>query len=303
MKQFVYGIAILGMTGAFAATPVETQVSMNGDWKADAAVPGTYSINYSGREWPGVSASFPVKGGTFYKVTFEGRADEPKQKFILTVPDNVFEFEAANDFTPCTLYFYANEDAPAKRARVYLNPEPGATKAQIRNFKVETISGEDLAENLFPNGDFEAGVNPRGVFVRGWQNPEFCGEVVSSPNFLCGAKSLALRPSQGKNIALYSIRLPAIPKRKIELKFWAKADSPQALSTSLDFWQQGQKKHLYDSRKNKLTAEWKEYTHSFEVPAEEEYPTLRTRTMRIVFQRDNVPGNIYLDNIEYRILK
>ncbi len=301
MKMFVFGITALAMAGAFAASPVQTKISADKPWQSGGAA---WSIDYPGKGWPGVSASFAVKGGTFYKVTFESRADEPKQRFVLKVPNNSFPFEATKDFTPCTLFFYANDDAPEAKVRIYFNPAPGPTKAQLRNLKVEALSEAELSENLFPNGDFEADADPRGAFGRGWQNPEFYGEVVPSPNFLYGAKSLALLPpQQGEKATLYSIWLPAIPARTIELKFWAKADSPQGLNSWLDFQQDGQEKHLYDLRQNKLTAEWQEFTQTFTVPTEAEHSTLRTHTMRLLFQHLNAPGNIYIDNIEYRILK
>lgn len=301
MKRFVYGMLTLAMTGAFAASPVTAKISPDKEWKSDAAAPGSWSIDYPGKGWPGINATFPAKAGAFYRVTFEARADEPKQRFVLKVPDHHFEFEATKDFTPCAFYFYANADAE-QTARVYFNPNPGPAKAQIRNFKVESLSEGDLAENLFPNGDFEADIDPRGAFGRGWQNPEFYAEIVPSPNFLYGTKSLALLPPQGEKATLYSIYLPAIPKRKIELKFWAKADSPQVLNSWLDFQQHGQTKHLYDRRQNKLTTEWQEFTQTYEVPSIEEHPTLRTHTVRLLFLRLNAPGNIYIDNIEYRIL-
>lgn len=156
-------------------------------------------------------------------------------------------------------------------------------------------------ENILKNGTFETPDNEFRAYDKKQASQV---EIVRSPGFFCGEKSLKLTKSAGESMGIISGDLPALPGKTIEVRFWAKADRPAPVCSILDFWRPNQNRHLYKKFLFKLETEWKEFSFTYMVPFDTTaYTALKDGKVKLRFDMVKSPEavTVYLDSIEYRI--
>ena len=208
-----------------------------------------------------------------------------------------------------TTYLYAQNDAPII-GRLYLDQTEGATRVEVKDFKVAKLTEEELAGNLFPDGEFENGTGADFLKTNSNNSKPVVGEIVPSPDFFAGEKSLELAfGNPGVENKLATHYLPMIPGKKMQLKFWAKSTGKHKLTVIMNTIPRigavHKGKHLFLTKPFTLDEEWKEYTLTF-VPGEnyDAVPDLKCHLLKLqFFTPEKESGKIWLDNVDYRILE
>ena len=276
-------------------------------WKKtadDAAV-----IDYDGRRaWPHLKlkTAEPLKPNTLYRITFEAKSSAPKDVFcgFLSVIQGkkhrlYTRFYPTANFKKYTCYF--NSGKPSQESpSIYFNPT-SAFQLEVRNIRLDEMTDDLLyGKNLIAWGDFEEG----NAFRAYDKKMNGLVKIVDSANFISGEKSLMLDCPAGKSVMITSGYLPAIPGKEIEVKFYAKSDSPAKIQVSLDWWMGGTK-HFYRLFQFKTEKEWKEYSLKYKVPEDiGKYPALSRNLMTALYVsgQSSAKGNsakIYLDDISF----
>ena len=160
------------------------------------------------------------------------------------------------------------------------------------------------------HGEFENGAGADFLKTNSNNSKPVVGEIVPSPDFFAGEKSLELafgNPSVENKLATHY--LPMIPGKKMQLKFWAKSTGKHKLTVIMNtiprIGSVHKGKHLFLTKPFTLDEEWKEYTLTF-VPGEnyDAVPDLKCHLLKLqFFTPEKESGKIWLDNVDYRILE
>ena len=272
--------------------------------------PLSFEIRGEKTEKVPVVFSFRAKPDTFYRFTFQLNTNSPCRIVILTTQSKRVSYV----FIPirrnshfATLYFYSQNADPII-GRLFLDQLSGSAQLEIKNFQLQRLSESDLKENLFPNGDFENETGADFLKPNSNNSRPVIGKIVSSPDFFEGKKSfeMAFGNSDQEN-KLASHYLPMIPGKRMELKFWAKSTGEQKLAVIMNTiprsgtWHKG--KHLYLNKPFTLDGEWRAYTLSFQPGTDfDNIPDLKRHLLKLqFFAPEKGKGEIWLDNVEYRI--
>lgn len=291
---------------AFSASAVEFSIDPQGLWKP--AGEGAYSIEFGGtKEHPYLwIRPKMLKNGAYYRVSFE--AAEGNLAFAALTREKSGgkwshhgysdDLETTSRPKRYTFYFRAKEPEAGCAFAIY--PLQGkAGRDTIRGINLEEVT--DFGSNLLKEGDFESG---SALFPR---HARFAGQlaIVDSARFFCGEKSLRLTKKAGDTVAAISRHLPAIPGRRVTVKFWARAKQgtvPGILY--LDFFRHGGEPHLLSKFGFRAEPEWKEFSYSYQVPEDmTSYPALADGMLRVqIHLLESEPeAVVYLDNLEYTI--
>jgi len=156
-------LLITMLTAAFSVSAVEIAVKPLSGWKTvDGKI---FSIDFDGgRSWPTLLVS--PKGlnpDCYYRISFDAKCEDGIPNTMLQVfsshdsrtPVSSCSWKAGSAYSKIETYFRTGTTGEAI-IKVYLNPEI-AGKVSVRNITVKELSVSELGENLFIDGDFEAG--------------------------------------------------------------------------------------------------------------------------------------------------
>lgn len=298
-------------SGALFLNGAELDLKENPPWQKIGT--GEFSVKYSGKGWPGLVAEIPSPTtNSFYKLSWEGKAEAGVPRTFVSIDypqekkDTLYiPWHPAAEYERYLQYVPAQMDAVAKRICFSMNPGPGGN-VFIRNAALTPVLPAELEQNLLPDGDFESGNTRPANFFRVNAAPFEGINIVPSPAFLSGCRSLELHPKAGEKFTMESIYLPIVPGRKVNMIFWAKAEHPAVLRGIINFSARIHKggKHLYASANFKLNEQWQQYSFRFDVPTDTAaYPALLDRMAKLQYNLSPAEqeNRIFLDNIEFRI--
>lgn len=265
---------------------------------------GTCFIAFDGsRSYPALSLiPSSLKEETYYKLSFDAELENlPLTIRFQEKNGSVTRFQGCPENTTgkqhFTFYFRTGKGTEGNSSFA-LYPNPGkAGRGRIGNIRLDAL--EEFSENLLPEGDFELGSALQARHKRFGEQVE----IVDSPAFFSGEKSLILRKNPDDFAALISGDLPAIPGKTVKIRFWGrsrKGTVPGLLY--LDFFQQGYSKHFYRTFSFQAEEEWKEFSWSCSIPSDlAAYPALAEGMVRLQFHLLKSPqaAVVCFDNLEY----
>ena len=300
-------IASIASILCISAEGVELELQAKSSWQA--VTPGEFSVRYSGKGWPWLAGKSPkTETGIFYRLSWEGKSEDGiPRTFVLIDYKGEKNKKLYLDWNPTEHYqkyiqYFPGETGSEPTVCFSMNPGPTG-KVSVKNIKLEALTPSETEKNLLPDGDFESGNIAPVSFSRINESPFKELKIVQSPAFLSGRKSLELSPETDGKFGIASIYLPIRPGKKVELRFWAKADSPAALRAIINFTARINKggKHLYASADFKLGEQWREFRFLFDVPTDTAmYPALEERMAKLQFSLpQHQRSTIWLDNIEF----
>lgn len=304
MKGFVF---LLFFTASTMLSAAEMTIKPSNAWKAAAG--REYLIDFNGSKTYPELRLIPtgIKTGNFYKLSFDLKDSSENTPVLFRGEETVngkkhtqqITLAANKEYSSKTIYFKAL--STDLKLLFYLNPGP-PTRIGIRNPVLTEIPKAELeGTNLIPCGDFENSNDFVAVRPSSRKNLS----VVPSPSFLCGEKSLKVLRDANTKTSIQLTNLPAVPGKKLEVKFYAKSEEREVPATvTFDFWKSGHKNHLYKSVRITIEPEWKEFTCGFDVPADTaKYTALTEGTFSLRFLLPQSPEKaaVYLDNIELQI--
>ena len=116
---------------------------------------------FDGTSWKKSALVFFIRpqAEAFYRFSFQVNTQSACRIAILTTQKGTtsylfFPVKPGSRFA--TTYLYAQNDAPII-GRLYLDQTDGATRVEVKDFKVAKLTEEELSGNLFPDGEFENG--------------------------------------------------------------------------------------------------------------------------------------------------
>lgn len=282
-------------------------------WKT--AAEGEFTVDYMGKGWPGLVGHAPeTRDNVFYKLSWEGKSEDGiPHTFVLVdykgeKSKNLYIHWSPTGTDQKYVHYFSGRSGVAPEILFSMNPGPGG-KVSVKHVKLEEIAPSALAENLLPDGDFESGNTVPTGFSRidGENGTPFRGmAIVPGPAFLSGTKSLELAPEAGEKFVVLSSYLPVVPGKKVELRFWAKAEQDIVLRVVINFAGRINKggPHLYTDRRFKITEQWQEYILEFDVPGDTaRYPSLLDGMARLHFDLDTPAhsNKVYFDHMEFLV--
>ncbi len=295
----------IGAVCAIHAAPVEWDCGRIGTKEAD----GSYTLNYSGTGWEGLTKVIDVQPGKIYKISWEAK--------ILTQETPVFKLAVSRgkdrsynrynlfpEWTHYTHYIYTKE-AEKISLRLVFDPDKAA-KVLVRNTDFEEVNS--FTGNLVPNGDFELPGAPGTFKSLNWKDTKLPVSIVSGQNFLHGERTLEFnlaadreRPECGFKTGY----IPVEPGKTYELSYWAKSEPALGITNAVSVWSPfGHKeKHANPTRAFQFGSEWNEYKWEITIPADTEtYPDLKECMAELVFItfNKNSAGKIWIDDFFFR---
>ena len=249
-------------------------------WKVDG---NTASGVQEPNRWPSIYLTLDLEGNTFYRISYEYQIQDGTKKDSLNVnvgKKNILQHIANAGWSKASGYFY-NAEA-GKPTMQFCMQGPTAFRASFRDLKVEKLSPENLKKITIDFNE-NAGPEPAFFYKHSPNSDAWKLEIVPAEDFIDGGKALRItNTSEKAGCNTFSYLLPVELTKDYKLTFWAKAAKPLTASVTADGYIRGAKKHFYRSAKYQLTTEWKQYTHDFKTPTEEEHPQMAKRTLRIV---------------------
>ena len=304
MKPFGF---LLFFAASLMLPAAEITVKPFKPWKTGAEK--EYIIDFNGSKTYPQLRLIPtgIKAGNFYRLSFDLKDSSENTPVLFWGEETVngkkhtlrLTLAADREYSSRTIYFKAL--STDLKLRFYLNPGPSA-RIGIRNPVLTELPEAKLENvNLIPCGDFENGNDFIVVPPSSRKNLS----LVPSPSFFCGEKSLKVVRDTNTKTSVQLTNLPAIPGKKLEVKFYAKSEGKEVPATvTFDFWKNGHKNHLYKSVRVTIEPEWKEFTCVFDVPADTaKYTALTEGTFSLRFLLPQSPeaAAVYLDNVELQI--
>ncbi len=309
MNRFAFALLGTLVTATLAASDFKVE-NIQEPWRKKGAA--AYEIQGNKPEKHALVFAIRPQAGAFYRFSFQVNTDSACRIAILTTQKGTasylfFPVKLGTRFA--TTYLYAQNDAPII-GRLYLDQTEGATRVEVKDFKVAKLTEEELAGNLFPDGEFESGTGADFLKTNSNNSKPVVGEIVPSPDFFAGEKSLELAfGNPGVENKLATHYLPMIPGKKMQLKFWAKSTGKHKLTVIMNtiprIGSVHKGKHLFLTKPFTLDEEWKEYTLTF-VPGEnyDAVPDLKCHLLKLqFFTPEKESGKIWLDNVDYRIFE
>ena len=300
MNRFAFALLGTLVTATLAASDFKVE-NIQEPWRKKGAA--AYEIQGNKPEKHALVFAIRPQAGAFYRFSFQVNTDSACRIAILTTQKGTasylfFPVKPGTRFA--TTYLYAQNDAPII-GRLYLDQTEGATRVEVKDFKVAKLTEEELAGNLFPDGEFENGTGADFLKTNSNNSKPVVGEIVPSPDFFAGEKSLEL--------AFGNPGVENKPGKKMQLKFWAKSTGKHKLTVIMNTIPRigavHKGKHLFLTKPFTLDEEWKEYTLTF-VPGEnyDAVPDLKCHLLKLqFFSPEKESGKIWLDNVDYRILE
>lgn len=309
MNRFAFALLGTLVTATLAASDFKVE-NIQEPWRKKGAA--AYEIQGNKPEKHALVFAIRPQAGAFYRFFFQVNTDSACRIAILTTQKGTASylfFPVKPGIRFATTYLYAQNDAPII-GRLYLDQTEGATRVEVKDFKVAKLTEEELAGNLFPDGEFENGTGADFLKTNSNNSKPVVGEIVPSPDFFAGEKSLELAfGNPGVENKLATHYLPMIPGKKMQLKFWAKSTGKHKLTVIMNTIPRigtvHKGKHLFQTKPFTLDEEWKEYTLTF-VPGEnyDAVPDLKCHLLKLqFFTPEKESGRIWLDNVDYRILE
>lgn len=272
---------------------------------------GSFTLTYDGsRCWPKLELQpASLTPDATYRLTFEARQTAPGPQPQVgceetmdgktTIVDYV-RWQAGPDFSPFACYFRI---LPGRDTSFFFNTNPGAPASiVVRNIRLEQIDPM-TAGNLFLHGDFECG----SMFTYGYRSAPDSIDIVPSPDFLCGRKSLRLSKRGSAHVDAVTMgSLPALPGKTVVISFWARTVDGKTtpLRVNLDFYQDSKTKHLYRMRDYQVDGDWKNFSFEFPVPTDVKTYTVLERAkarLHLGLPETNAPGEVFIDGLDYRL--
>lgn len=297
MKKAIFAL-LFAASCCFAAVPLTPK----GEWKAAG---GEYTVSATSVKPSGrLEATFKAKPSTWYLLTWESRIEAggapPVMSLCLEDGRRRYLYrEAGTEWTKQVGYWFSGAEGTPLSLIFFF--EPGTTvRGGVRNLDIRELPAKALTENLFLDGDFEAGCSE---WQRNSGQPDFAARRIASPGFLSGRYSLELTLFPDREAAIASGYQPVTPGKGAELRFWAKASEPAVLDAIINVWSPYAHggKHAYKRQGFRIDGEWRQYTLRYEIPNDlSDYPDLADRLAKIQFfgeKRDGV--KILLDDIEF----
>lgn len=309
MNRFAFALLGTLVTATLAASDFKVENIQN-PWQKKG--PAVFEIQGNKPEKSALVFSIRPQAGAFYRFSFQVNTQSACRIAILATQKGTASylfFPVKPGIRFATTYLYAQNDAPII-GRLYLDQTEGATRVEVKDFKVAKLTEEELAGNLFPDGEFENGTGADFLKTNSNNSKPVVGEIVPSPDFFAGEKSLELAfGNPGVENKLATHYLPMIPGKKMQLKFWAKSTGKHKLTVIMNTIPRigavHKGKHLFLTKPFTLDEEWKEYTLTF-VPGEnyDAVPDLKCHLLKLqFFTPEKESGKIWLDNVDYRILE
>ncbi|WP_294432608.1 hypothetical protein [uncultured Victivallis sp.] len=275
----------------------------------------SYRLSYSGTKWAGIRWQLRLQPGTSYRISCEAQSSVTiPPSFAVSVEQKSIEAQAHSQFlvgrnwTPCVLYFYCRQ--PDVICRFQAIGKLSA-ELQLRNLQIVPLADQDFADNLLPDGNFEAG-DPMPPFWRNaWQAVKYRWRTVTNSDFFAGTRNLEISfvPRQVEASGLRSWMLPVRPGHEYECRFWAKTDEKEyTICAQLQIWAQFGPhvgKHYYVMRSFKLSQEWQECTVNMVIPEEDgSIPDLRDRVVNLQFSGDpERAGRVRISEISFQEIR
>lgn len=285
--ELLYCLCLGLLSAAFATSP-----DYGPHWKAVEG--GVYQREYSGKDWPGIRWNPQLTPGTWYRLSCEVQssvATPPAFCIALERGDGKGQaytpFVVGRNWTPCVLYFYCREPDLLCRIR---GIGTRSADLRLRNLSIRALTEQDFAENLLPDGGFEAGEILPPFWKNAWRAKAYRWRIVPNSDFFAGTKNLEISfvPKREEPSGLVSQMLPVRPGHEYECRFWAKtAEKEYLLGSILQLWTQfgpHTGKHHYVRKSFKLTPEWRECVIRLTVPEDDgSIPDLRDRVANLQF--------------------
>jgi len=305
---------VLTFFAAVVLLAAELKVTPQQPWQSVKTESGNgeFVIKYPGTGWPALSFTAPVMPGRHYQISWQMKSSiadtaNPVQLAIDTGAPMVYGYPVTGGWGSYSAFFFSDKSVTAK-CRIFINPGP-AKEMAVRNLKITEVSPESFAENLLPNGDFEADQGGPVLWTKSYGTERYPARIVENQDFLAGSRSLVINfaATSANSEGLTSIYLPVLPGKKFELSFWAKADRENVLNASAEIWSPVKHtgKHFYKTGSFKLSDNWRKYEVILDIPANvADYPDLQCRLIRLKLSGVKSAGYaVSVDNIVFRQIK
>ena len=191
MNRFAFALLGTLVTATLAASDFKVENIQN-PWRKKGAA--AYEIQGNKPEKSALVFSIRPQAGAFYRFSFQVNTQSACRIAILATQKGTASylfFPVKPGIRFATTYLYAQNDAPII-GRLYLDQTEGATRVEVKDFKVAKLTEEELAGNLFPDGEFENGAGADFLKTNSNNSKPVVGEIVPSPDFFAGEKSLEL---------------------------------------------------------------------------------------------------------------
>lgn len=296
MKYFVFFIALMAACALFSDDKL--QIRTSGGWINKDHM---FSLDYGSAKKGAVYLSRNVTPHTIYKIAWRVARSHPDVPAPVLFVENTRKHAVQFDGGNRVHYWNSGSETTLKLRFDISGGKPG--KICLSDISIQKIEPDELKQNMIQNGDWE-----QGSVADFWQSRDtgiIPGrvELVNSPDFFSGSRSLCLKPAaQESGYSIRSAYMPIIPGETFVLTFWGKSNIDTTLTGSLDCSSPTNipdGKHPHKIANFKLTPDWNEYRLEYTVPSDlSVYPALQDGVARIWFSCSG-KGTIYLDNLEF----